>query len=192
VQRFDLQTRRGSVVAHLPRALSDVASATVGGVVYLVGGYDGTRPRAEIYRTADGRHFTLVASLPRGLRYPAVAAAGRDVVIAGGDSSSGPTAAVYVLDTATNKLSTLGSLPGPVGHAVAFELAGNVYVGGGTNAAGSLVGRIVRIDVAHRSVRSVGGALALRDAPAVTVGAYALTIGGANAGGVTAAVHRLR
>ncbi|MDP9261159.1 MAG: hypothetical protein M3O89_04220, partial [Actinomycetota bacterium] len=39
VQAFDLAARRGVVVAHLPRPLSDVAVATVGRTTYLVGGY---------------------------------------------------------------------------------------------------------------------------------------------------------
>src|SRR4029077_3526028 len=37
VQQFDLRTRRSSIAAQLPRALSDLSSATVGKTVYVVG-----------------------------------------------------------------------------------------------------------------------------------------------------------
>ena len=91
VQRFDLPSRTGRVIAQLPRALSDLASATVGKAVYLIGGYDGRVPRPEIYRTTDGIRFTLVGRLPVGLRYPAVTAIGSRIVIAGGITTGGPT-----------------------------------------------------------------------------------------------------
>jgi len=73
VQTFDLSTSRGEVVASLPTPLSDLVSATAGRAVYLVGGFDGRTPRREIYRTLDGRRFTVAGRLPIGLRYPAVA-----------------------------------------------------------------------------------------------------------------------
>ena len=94
MQAFDLRSRRGAVVSQLPRPLSDLASATVDHTVYLVGGYDGVRPRAEIYRTTDGVHFRLAARLPSGLRYPAVAAVGTRLVIAGGAAATGPSRSV--------------------------------------------------------------------------------------------------
>ena len=53
VQAFDLATGTSSAIGHLPLALSDLSSAVVGNTVYLVGGYDGITPRAEIYATTD-------------------------------------------------------------------------------------------------------------------------------------------
>src|SRR5207302_1583809 len=109
-----------TVTGHLPIALSDISSATVGNTVYLVGGYDGTVPRREIYATSDGRTFRVAATLPQGLRYAAVTAVGSTVVVAGGQAASGPVSTVSALDTKTGALTRLATLPAPVTEASAF------------------------------------------------------------------------
>src|SRR5207237_10906404 len=48
VQAFDVSGHHASVIGHLPTALSDLSSATIGGTVYLVGGYDGRTPQSTI------------------------------------------------------------------------------------------------------------------------------------------------
>jgi hypothetical protein len=191
VQRFDLTTRRGSIVANLPRPLSDIAAASTSSGVYLVGGYDAHAPRREIYRTTDGTHFTLVARLPVGLRYPAVATVGNELVIAGGTASSGATDAVYVLDTTTSKLRLLGRLPAPTAHAQAFALGGSVYVAGGVDASGNVTGAVTKIVAGTRSIVTVPGALPVSDAGTVELSSSVLVIGGASAAGATGAVRRL-
>ena len=46
-------------IGHLPVGASDLSAVTSGGgVVYVLGGYDGQRPVASVYRTGDGRSFT--------------------------------------------------------------------------------------------------------------------------------------
>ncbi len=191
VQRFDLGTRRGSVVANLPHALSDIAAASTSSGVYLVGGYDARAPRREIYRTTDGTHFTLVARLPVGLRYPAVAALGGTVVIAGGTSPSGASDAVYALDTTTSNVRLLGRLAAPTAHAQAFALGGSVYVAGGVDGAGKVTGAVTKIDPGSRRIVSVAGALPVSDAGTVELQGSALVIGGAASAGTTGAVRRL-
>ena len=192
VQRFDLTTRTGRVVANLPHALSDIAAASTSNGVYLIGGYDGHAPRAEIYHTTDGTHFSLAARLPLGLRYPAVAASGTNVLIAGGTSSSGPSDKVYLLDTTTDRLRMLGRLPVPVGHAEAFAIGAAVYIAGGVDAAGQVVGTITKIDPSTGSITRVAAAAApVSDAATVTVSGTALIIGGATATGPTRQVRRL-
>jgi hypothetical protein len=191
VQRFDLATRQGSVVASLPRALSDIAAASTSTGVYLVGGYDAHVPRREIYRTTDGTHFTLVANLPVGLRYPAVANIGNDIVIAGGTASSGASDAVYALDVTTNKVRLVGRLPAPVAHAQAFTIGGAVYVAGGVDAANRVTGAITKIEPGSRRIVRVAGALPLSDAATVELPGSALVVGGATSAGPTGAVRRL-
>ena len=187
VQAFDLQTRRGSVVAQLPRALSDLASARVGRTVYLVGGYDGVRPRAEIYRTTDGLHFQLAGRLPAGVRYPAVAASGTTLVIAGGTTPSGPSSAVYAFDTTTGRTRLLGRLAAPVAHASALALGGKVYVLGGVGAVGT-----GRVDVSANRVDSVAGVVPVSDAAAVALGDRGLLVGGDRGGQPVADVYEVR
>jgi hypothetical protein len=191
VQRFDLATRRGSVVAKLPRPLSDIAAASTSSGVYLVGGYDAHVPRREIYRTTDGTHFTLVARLPVGLRYPAVAALGNELVIAGGTAASGASDDVYALDLTTAKVRLLGRLATPTAHAQAFMLGGAVYVAGGVDAAGNVTGAITKIDPATRTIVSVAGSLLVSDAGTVELPSSALVIGGATSSGATGVVRRL-
>ncbi len=146
VQAFDLRTHRAAVVAQLARPLSDVAATETGGAVYLVGGYDGSTPRPEIYRTYDGVHIDLVARLPVGLRYPAVTTANGDVFIAGGVSSNGPSSAVYRFDPHTRRVSMLGHLPGVSAHAIAIVVGSGIDVLGGSPAVSA------RIDLATSAV----------------------------------------
>jgi hypothetical protein len=191
VQAFDLVTGRGQVVGSLPTPLSDLASTTIGKAVYLVGGFDGRAPRREVYRTLDGRTFTLVGRLPFGLRYPAVASADGKLVIAGGASARGATAAVYVFDPASGRSTVIGDLPVAVGHAAALASAGHVYVIGGAGSTGAVMGSITEIDPRARSIVHVRGNLVVRDAGVVQFPAETLIIGGATGAGTTRAVRRV-
>jgi hypothetical protein len=146
VQAFDLATRTGAVVGHLPHPLSDLASATIGGTTYLVGGYDGRIPRREIYATTDGLRFRLVGRLPLGLRYPAVAAVGDTVIVAGGTSTRGASSTVYAFDPSSGAVRGIGTLPHAIAHAAAFGLGGDVYVVGGTEGSGRTDATVSRID----------------------------------------------
>jgi hypothetical protein len=191
VQRFDLATRRGSVVSHLPHPLSDVVSATVDGAVYLVGGYDGHMPRPEIYRTTDGRHFTIAAMLPIGLRYPGVAAVGNRIFIAGGTAASGASARVFLFDTTTRAVRPLGTLPAPSSGAEAFAAGGLVYIAGGINRAGAVSGAVTAIDARTCRIGVVGGSMPVHNAPAVAMRAAVYVVGGATSAGATGTVLRV-
>ena len=191
VQRFDLASGAGSVVAHLPRALSDLSSAVVGGTIYLVGGYDGHAPRREIYRTSDGRHFELAALLPIGLRYPAVAAVDGKVVIAGGTSAGGASAHVFVYDPATGHVRAVGLLPNATSGAQAFARGGRVYVAGGVDSAGTVTGAVTAINPRTGRISPVAGSLPVRNAGVVAVGGAVYVIGGGGPSGTTGAVRRV-
>ena len=191
VQRFDLSTRTGAVVAQLPHPLSDLASATVGGSVYLIGGYDGVRPRREIYRTTDGTHFTVAARLPIGLRYPAVAVVGSRIVIAGGTAAGGASDRIFAFDTSSSAVRDIGRLAAPTAAAQAFAVGGHVYVAGGTDAAGTTVGSVVSIDPTTGATGLAGNSLPVRNAATVTIGRSTYVIGGATTAGTTAVVRRI-
>jgi hypothetical protein len=190
VQAFDLAARRGAVVAHLPRPLSDVAAATVGGTTYLVGGYDDHVPRAEIYATTDGTHFSLSGRLPHGLRYPAVAASGGRVVIAGGILASGaPSSAIYLFDPGSGKVRVLGRLATAFGHASAVTLGGSVYVVGGVDAAGRPVRSATRVNA---KVAQLALNVPVADAAVAQVGNQAFLLGGRRSGRPVSDVRVLR
>jgi outer membrane protein assembly factor BamB len=190
VQAMDLSTGKGSIVGHLPRPLSDLASATIAGTTYLIGGYDGRTPQATIYATSDGATFRAVARLPQGLRYPAVAAVGTSVVIAGGIAASGAVPAVYWFDPATGRVRSIGGLPAPTSHAIAFSLRGVVYVAGGLDGSGHAVREVSAIDPAAGTVRPSGALrAAVSDAAAATIGATAWVLGGWRGTAVSQVLH---
>jgi hypothetical protein len=192
VQTFDLANRHGAVVAHLPRPLSDLAAATIGSTIYLVGGYDDHRPRAEIYATSDGTHFRLAGRLPQGVRYPAVAAADGRLVIAGGILASGaPSSAVYLFDPSSRQVRLLGRLATAVGHANAAALGGTVYVVGGLDAAGRAVTASTRVDVAAAKVTPIGLGVPVADAAVAEAGGEAFLLGGRRSGHAVADVRIL-
>jgi hypothetical protein len=146
IQSFDLRTRRASIAGHLPKPLSDLSAAAFEDATYLVGGYDGVSPQRAIYRVSDSLRVRRVGSLPIGLRYPAVGTLGSNLVIAGGEAASGPVSTVYQFDTSTHRVTTLGRLPAPVGHASAITLDGRTFVAGGLDAKGRAVRTVVVVD----------------------------------------------
>src|SRR4029077_5801400 len=112
----DPSTGMGAVVGHLPVSLSDLSAVSIGDTVYLVGGYDGSVPRPEVYATRDGVHFAQVATLPLGLRYPAVTVADGRLIVAGGQGVHGPTRSIFAVDPASGVVRRLGTLPAGVAH----------------------------------------------------------------------------
>ncbi|HEY2557398.1 MAG TPA: hypothetical protein VGI08_09840, partial [Diaminobutyricibacter sp.] len=94
-------------------------------------------------------------------------------------------------DTGTGRVQQLGRLPAAVAHAQAFTLGGTVYVAGGGNANGNVVGSVTRIDPGSKRIALVSGSLPVSDAATVPLPGAALVIGGATSAGTTGAVHRV-
>jgi hypothetical protein len=189
VQAFDLRTHRSAVVGHLPRPLSDLATARSGNETYLVGGYDGRRPRPEIYRTSDGRHFTLVGRLPVGVRYAAVVAVGTTLVVAGGVTPAGTSSSVYAIDTTTRSVRRIALLPRATAHAAAFAIGTSVYVLGGADAGGRTVGTVFDVGLTTDRVTRVGTFAPIADAAAAVVPGRAFLVGGERSGRPVATVR---
>ncbi len=144
-----------------------------------MGGFNGHVPQSTIYSTTDGVAFRTAGKLPVGLRYPAVASAGGQIVIAGGVSSRGPVSTVYVFDPADGTVSTLGTLPIRIGHAMAFTLGTTVYVAGGLNASGGAERRVFAIDVVDRTITPQALLpFAVSDGAVVSDGTTAWIVGG--------------
>jgi PQQ-like domain/Kelch motif len=193
VQAFDPATRSGSVIGHLPHALSDLSSVTVGNTAYLIGGYDNTVPRPEIYATSDGKRFRLVARLPVGLRYPAATVAGGRIIVAGGRGANGPSSSVYAFDPSATSVERIGSLPAPVGHAAAFTVAGRSYIAGGRDAADVPVDSVSIIDPSTGTVTRSGPlATPTADAAVAATAHGSLLIGGATGASASTSGQVLR
>jgi len=172
------------VVSHLPQARSDIAAAVVGGRGYVVGGFDGTKPTADVLVTDDGTTFHVAATLPVAVRYPAIAVLGSKIYVIGGQSVSGPAGNgppvgdVQAVDVSNGSATVVSQLPGALTEASAFVLQGAVFVAGGVR--GGIVQRSVfRLDPATGALSPVATLPEPRaDAAVASVGATAYLIGG--------------
>jgi N-acetylneuraminic acid mutarotase len=143
-----------TAVGRLPRAASDVAAASIGGTVYVVGGYTGTVPLATIVAWSGSGVGRVVGTLPHPVRYAAVAAANGRLIIVGGTSGPSATREVYVFDPATGRVTRLALLRSPLTHAAAAALSGIVYViGGRGEAQGSQTRGVLAVDPATGAIR---------------------------------------
>ena len=174
----------GSLVGHLPTPRSDLVAAAVGGRVYAMGGYDGTRLSPTVLASRDGRSFSVAARLKVPVRYPAVAAAGGTIYLFGGETSSGQaTDAIQAIDASTGRARVLGRLPSPLAHASAVTLGGKPYVLGGT-ARGTPSDRILTFDPASRRTTPAGRLPEpVTNAAAASIGGRGYLIGGLGPGG---------
>ncbi|MGH3848778.1 MAG: PQQ-binding-like beta-propeller repeat protein, partial [Pseudonocardiaceae bacterium] len=142
----------------LPQPRSDATSVTIGRTTYLVGGYDGTNPTADVLATTDGRTYQAVAHLPTPVRYPAIAAVDGIIYVFGGqsiDARQGPLDVIQRVDPRKGTAVVMGHLPIPLQGAAAAAVDGRVYLAGG--------------DSSSPTATTVGmGTTQLSPAPAVT------------------------
>ena len=178
------QQSAGQVVGRLPTPRSDLAAVTLGGKLYVVGGYDGLVPSPEVLRTSDGRRFATVARLPVPVRYPAVATEGRTIYVFGGQTATGAsTDAIQAIDSTTGRASVVGHLPKALAHASAIALGGRIYLLGGAIGSGPTA-LIVGFDPSSARA-SVAGRLPvpITNAAAATLGHIGYLVGGIGSGG---------
>ena len=155
-------TEAGAVAGQLPQPRSDLATATIGGTVYIVGGYDGTTYEPSVLATTDGTHFASVATLPVPVRYPAVVALGGNVFSFGGQTGSGAgsavnaTAAIQEIDPATHTAHVVGSLPQALYGAAAFVIDGHIYLAGGQTGGGQTLTQLYEFDQQTHRVADAG------------------------------------
>jgi N-acetylneuraminic acid mutarotase len=174
----------------------------VNGTTYVVGGYDGTALPASVLSTTDGQSFRPVGQLNPPVRYPAVAARDGAVFVFGGKTATGQTDAIQRIDPTAGTVTTVGHLPTPIGHAVAFVLGDTIYVAGGragdatSDAAAEVSATIWAFDPATGTVQSCGTLpYPIADTGVTVVADHAYFLGGETDGADTAVatvidVHR--
>jgi Kelch motif len=171
------------VIGHLPRGRADLSSATLNGVVYLVGGYDGSAPIPDVLATTDGVTFRTVGRLAVPVRYPAVAAIGGQLFVVGGATSGGEDAGVDTdvvqrVDLATGAVSVVAHLGVTRSHAAAVVLGGTIYVLGG-HVGGHWTDEVARLDPASGTLTVVAHLpQAVSDAATAVIGSTAYLLGG--------------
>jgi hypothetical protein len=171
-------------VGELPTPASDVASATIGDTVYIVGGYTGVTPLRTILAWRPGGPAYVAGLLPKPLRYAAVVAVGGMLVIAGGTSGENASRDIYRFDPSTRKLTKIGLLPQPLTHAAAAPVNGTAFVFGGRGSSPSSQTRAILAvspngKVSHAGLLPVG----LSDLAAVSLDGHIVIAGGRDENG---------
>ena len=111
IQRIDTRSGAITVVGHLPQPLSGAAAVTLGGVVYVAGGLEGTADASTIYAYDARRGEALVAGqLIAPVANAAIAAVGDTAWLIGGESGATPTTVVQMLEP--NSKFGVAGLPG--------------------------------------------------------------------------------
>ena len=150
-----------------------------------------------MWATDNGTSFHVVAELPQPVRYPAVAALGTAVYVFGGLISGGEYNGVFTndvqrVDPATGAATVVGHLPFPLAHAMGSEMAGRLYVMGGS--APSWTSRqVLAFDPANNRISLV--ALLpepVTDAAVVTIGHATYLLGGISTSGPLASITVVR
>jgi hypothetical protein len=110
IQKVDTATGRISVVGHLPQALFGASAVTLGGVIYVAGGNNGSADSGTIYAFDPGSGQALVAGhLIAPLSNASAAVVGGTAWLIGGESSGTPTPDVQMLRP-NAKFGTAGAL----------------------------------------------------------------------------------
>lgn len=169
-----------AIRAALPRPRSDLVTADVGQIGYVLGGYDGSTLDSAVWSTTDGQHFLTVARLPTPVRYPAVAVLNTEIYLFGGEHAGRPTSAIQRIDTRTGTATLIGHLPQALAHAATVTLHGAIYLLGGRTAT-TAIDNILRFDPARAAMLPAGHLpYAVSDAAAAVVHGIGYLLGGEN------------
>jgi len=132
IEEYDLKADTWTNRANLLVGVSNTGAATVGGYIYVPGGYDGSIGRNEMQRFNPlANSVSLMAPMPKGNSAHAVVAAGKRVYVLGG-SASGPGTTNYFYDTEGDSWAAGSPVPTPVSYAAAAYDGTYIYLVGGT------------------------------------------------------------
>jgi N-acetylneuraminic acid mutarotase len=120
------------VAAPLPVARSHMAAATVGDIIYAVGGFDGGSllQTLEAYNPATDT-WTMRFPMPAARSHLAAAVVDGILYAVGGFDGNGQVATLEGYDPTTNMWATLPSMPTPRHSPAAAATGGILYVMGG-------------------------------------------------------------
>ncbi len=129
-------------VGNLSVPRSDSTSVVTGSGGYIVGGYSGTGPDANVLFTNNGKKIISIGHLAVPVRYPAVAVSGHFIYVFGGEEVSGPqagqpTSVVQSVNVNNGSSSVIARLPEPLAGAQAADISGHIVVCGGDRSVNS-------------------------------------------------------
>lgn len=167
-----------SVVGQLPVPRSDLSAIAVGGVGYLLGGWNGSLELKTVEKLLTSGLVQPAGRLAVGVRYAAVSALGHQIWVLGGQIGNAPTATVQVFNPATGGTHLAGPLPVPLEGASAFTLDGSLFVAGGETSTG-VSDVIYRLDPATGTWSRAGAlARAVAFAGSGVIGSTVYLLGG--------------
>lgn len=181
--------------APLPSPRSDATAVTLGGVAYIVGGYDGSTQAgggdAKVLATTDGHSYSPVATLPVPVRYPAVAALGGHIYVFGGELAGGQAVdTIQRVDPAAKTATVIGHLAKPLSGAAAFVVGGSIYIAGGQDGSGHALAAVWAFNPDNSAVLRAGTLpVAVSHAGATVSGGRAWLVGGEAGSSVLASVE---
>lgn len=151
------------VIGRLPHPRSDATAVTLGGRLFVVGGYDGNAAAPEVLATSNGRSFAAIVNLPVPVRYPAVTVLGNVIYVIGGQATGGShagqaTDTIQAIDPASGSARVVAHLAHPLTAACAVTVAGDIYLLGGRQSAAlsaTASGAVDRLDPRTGRLRQV-------------------------------------
>jgi hypothetical protein len=123
---------RFRAVASLAVGVRYPAVAAIGGLLFVIGGTDGSHELAQIQRfdPATGS-VTVLGSLPQGLAHASALVIAGHLLVAGGRTGGTAQDAIWEVDPATGAATLIGRLPWAVSDAAAIVVDGVGYLLGG-------------------------------------------------------------
>ena len=181
-----LPTQGWKSVTSLPAASGCLASVSVGGKIYSIGGQNGVVNFAQVYvydplQPASG--WGSVSNMPLPLGWLAATVAHEKIYVMGGESTNGMQAGVYEYDPGkpTQGWRFVNTMPAPRNGLAAVELNGKIYAIGGTTIGGLCQSSAWAYDplcpeVGWQSISNIPAARTLLSA--VSVGGKIVVMGG--------------
>jgi outer membrane protein assembly factor BamB len=120
-------------VGHLPQVRSDDSVAVAASVLYVAGGYDGTRELPGVLATTDGVTFRQVGQLGETVRYGSVYASASALWVFGGEHQGTTIPDIQRVDLATGLSTVVAHFPHPLAHAAVAVIGGRVLIIGGSD-----------------------------------------------------------
>ncbi|OHA47904.1 MAG: hypothetical protein A2806_02470 [Candidatus Terrybacteria bacterium RIFCSPHIGHO2_01_FULL_48_17] len=184
----------GSVVevwqskASLPTARTEVAAATLGGTIYVVGGLSGyaqTLDTVEAYNPKTNQ-WTKAPSLPVPVHHTMAVAYEGALYVFGGftNITFTPTAEVWKFELSKGKWETLGFMPDPKAAGAAVAHDGFIYIIGGVTSQG-ISPDMLRYDISENKFEPLEQMSDAREHLAAGVIANQIIVVGGRRGGLS-------
>ncbi len=180
IERIAVGDGRSTIIGRLPDPVHDAGGAVLGLGDLVIGGGRTTQD-GTVQRVSTDGHATVIGTLPaRRADLVAVAVGDRVIVVGGGAAGRADPAVLATTDGVRFRM--IASLPLAVRYPAVAELAGRVWLVGGTTSAGDT--RVIQVVDPRTGAAWIAGRLprALSHATAVVLGGRLFVAGGRHAG----------